>query len=114
MCDKDHRDPAADAVDRSCKLLGGVVVQIRSRLVEDEDLRPLEQRPGNRDPLLLPAREPDAVLAHLALVARRQLVDEFVNLGELTGLRQILEAGVWVARGAVAVEDAGTCAVPAA
>ena len=51
------------------------VVEVAGRLVEDQDLRPLEQRAGDGDALLLAAGKADAVLADLGLVALRQVLD---------------------------------------
>ncbi len=39
-------------------------VDVRRRLVEDEDAWVGEQRPRDRDQLALPGREPGAALAH--------------------------------------------------
>ena len=46
-------------------------IERRGRLVEDQDRRVLQQRPRNRQPLALPAREPLAALADRGLVAVR-------------------------------------------
>ena len=57
--------------------------------------------------LLLAAREADAVLADLGLVALRQLLDDLVNLGHLAGLHDVLERGVRVGKDEVLVDGAG-------
>ena len=49
----------------------GVQVDVRGRLVEDEDPRVGDQRAGERDELALAGRELDAALADLACRARR-------------------------------------------
>ena len=54
-------------------------VERRRRLVEDEDPGVLQQHPGDRDPLLLAARELVAALADDRLVARGQLQDALVD-----------------------------------
>ena len=46
-------------LDRGLRL----AVEVRGRLVEDDDARPLEQHPGDRQPLLLAARHPVAAVA---------------------------------------------------
>jgi hypothetical protein len=51
-----------------------------SRLVEDEHLRIAEQRPRERDPLALPARQPHAVVAQARRVAVGQRADERVGV----------------------------------
>src|SRR5207248_3110708 len=56
-------------------------VQVARRLVEDEDLRVREDRPGDGQPLLLAARELDAALADERFVALGQLDDELVGVG---------------------------------
>ncbi len=40
--DKDHRHLALEPVDGLRKMLGGLLIQIRDCLVEDQNLRPLE------------------------------------------------------------------------
>ena len=42
MGDKDHRHLALEPVDGLRKMLGGLLIQIRDCLVEDQNLRPLE------------------------------------------------------------------------
>jgi hypothetical protein len=56
-------------------------VQRRGRLVQQQDGRVLEKRPGDGDPLLLPARQADAPFADLGLVSRRQPLDELLGAG---------------------------------
>ena len=54
-------------------------VQRRGRLVEDQQRRLAQQRPRQRDPLPLPAREPDAALADDRVVAVGKLADDLVG-----------------------------------
>ena len=54
-------------------------VETRRRLVEDEDRRIAKDRPRDRDPLSLPAREPDAALPELGVVPVGQGLDECVR-----------------------------------
>ena len=58
--DEDHRDPAFEPVDGLRKMLGGLLIQVRNRLVENQHLGTLEQRPCNRNPLALPKIPSDA------------------------------------------------------
>ena len=56
----DHQREAelvADRVDQVEHPLAGVGVEVAGRLVAEQQLGPLGQRPGDRDPLLLPAGE---------------------------------------------------------
>ena len=61
-------------------------VERRGRLVEQQDRRRLEDRARDGDALLLAARQLQAALADLRLVAVRQRADEVVDLRELRGL----------------------------
>ena len=56
-------------------------VEGAGRFVEEEQRRVLQHRPGDRDPLALPAREADAALAEEGLVALGQGGDEVVRVG---------------------------------
>src|SRR3972149_5089311 len=56
--DEYHGCLALELVDGARELLGGFVVEVARRLVEDQYLRPLEQRPRDRDSLLVPAGKP--------------------------------------------------------
>ncbi len=81
-------------------------VQRRGSLVEHQQARVVVQRPGDAQPLDLPARQPDAALAHHLLVAQRQLGDEGVRVRHL---RHFLDApAVWavVAAGNVLADGA--------
>ena len=63
-----HEHPAQRRVD----LLLDPRVDRRGRVVEQQDLGIGEQRPRERDPLALPAREREALLADDGVVAVRQ------------------------------------------
>ena len=54
-------------------------------LVEDQDRRIAQQRPGDRQALALAARQIDAALADQRLVAVRQLQDEVMRVGVARG-----------------------------
>jgi hypothetical protein len=56
--DEEHRHLALELVDGLGEVFGGLLVEVGDRFVEDQDLRPLEQRPGDGDALALAAREP--------------------------------------------------------
>ena len=51
------------------------------RLVQQQDLRVEQHRPSNGNPLLLPARQPDAPLAHSGFVLLREPHDKVVRVG---------------------------------
>ena len=63
-------------------------------LVEDEDAGVLEQHPGQRDALLLAARQLVAALAHDRVVALGQLHDPVVDGRQPGGRVQLLVGGV--------------------
>ena len=71
----------------------GPDVDARRRLVEDQDARVGEERPGERDELALAEREAGAALGDLGLVAVLELEDELVRAdgagrgGDLLGRR---------------------------
>ena len=73
-----------DGFDRFGHFCDEFPVERRSRLVEEEKLRPDGKRPRNRDPLSLSAREPAWIGAEF--VAHPDLVE--VILGNLTRLAQ--------------------------
>ena len=62
--DVDERDPdlGLDALELALHLQAQLEVERAQRLVEQQDLRPVDDRPGQRHPLALPAGE----LARLA------------------------------------------------
>jgi hypothetical protein len=59
----------------------GLGIQRRSGLVEDQQRRVFQQRPGNRQALALAAGQQYAVLADFGIEALRQLVDELLGIG---------------------------------
>src|SRR5262249_7726289 len=63
-------------------------------LVEDEDAWAAQQRAGDREALLLPAREIHAALLERRGVALRQVLDKFVGAGRLGRFDDLLERGV--------------------
>ena len=60
-------------------------VEGTGRLVENEDQRVAEERPGDRDELPLTHREPDAAGAQDGIIAVGQPLDRVVNARELRG-----------------------------
>ena len=64
MRDDDRRPPVQQPVERALDQHLGRPVDVRRRLVEDEDARVGEQRAGDRDQLALAGREARAALAH--------------------------------------------------
>src|SRR3954453_22244237 len=60
------------------------------RVVEDQDARRAGERPGQSDPLPLPARQRVASLADHRVVAVRQLADEPVGRGDHRGAHDLV------------------------
>src|SRR3569832_1527104 len=69
-------------------------IQRRGRLVEDQDARIFEYHPRDRHALLLAARELEAALTDLRLVALRQGFDEVVDVGHLRRADDLVARGV--------------------
>ena len=80
---RDHqsRAPAHQRPQSCLNLPFRFAVEGRGRLVEQQDRRVLQHRPGDRDTLALAAGEADAVLADQGVVTLRQLPDELVSGG---------------------------------
>ena len=85
----------------------GFAVQGGGRLVQDQDRRILEQRPGDGHPLPLAAGQHQAILSHRRVQAFRQLLNEVVRMGAADGLAD----GLRVRIGQGAVGDVGAKAV---
>ena len=77
---------ARHALERVLDLALGMAVERRSRLVEHENGRRLQNGAGDRHALLLAAGEFQAALADERIVAERQRHDEVVDLGKPRGL----------------------------
>ncbi len=97
MPDDDHR-PAL------CKLAQGVLderfglrVDVRCRLIENEDARILQEDACNRDPLPLAYGEGDSTLANLRVIPLRQAHDEIVGICGLRRSHDVLLGSVYVA-----------------
>ena len=80
MGDDDGRPPRRGELQRLLDERLAFGVQTARRLVQDEDLGFLEEDAGDRDPLTLPAGEPDAALADPRVVAVRQPLDELARV----------------------------------
>ena len=75
--DHDERGHAVEhAAQRRLDQLLGVDVERRQRVVEHDDLRPRQDRPGQRDALPLPARQRHALLADPGVEPPGQVVHE--------------------------------------
>ena len=70
MRDVHERDPQVvlEGLQLELELLAQLQVEGAERLVEEEHLRPVDERPRERDPLLLPAGE-------LARLARPEVLE---------------------------------------
>ncbi len=77
--------PALGVADRVDQRLLALRVEIGVRLVEDQHRRVAVERPGQRDPLPLAAREPLAAGADLGVIAARQAEQQVVRAGPLGG-----------------------------
>ena len=78
--------PASSVGHRRLNELLALGVEIARGFVENEDLRRRQDRPGDRQPLLLAAGELDAALADERLVFFGQPDDEFVRVGAAGGV----------------------------
>src|SRR6266508_1157546 len=83
--DRDRGPPGKQRLEGRLDELLGDGVQVGGGLVQQQDARVLEDHPGDRDPLLLPARQPVATLPDDRVVAVGQRADEAVQpLARLT------------------------------
>ena len=88
--DRDRRPPLGEPLERLLHRALGLRVERRGRLVEDEDRRVAQDRPRDRDALLLAAREAVAALADDRVVALGQRGDQLVDLRRARGLLDLL------------------------
>src|SRR5690606_24602864 len=79
----------------------GAGVHRARRLVEDEELRLGEERPGDGDELLLPGRDAATLLVDDRVVAVGQTLDEAVHAGRPGGTLDVLAGGTVLAEGDV-------------
>ncbi|GAB2720050.1 hypothetical protein GCM10010442_46520 [Kitasatospora kifunensis] len=80
VCDDHHGLAGDQPFDGLLHHHLGLGVQRGGRLVEQHDGGVLEDGPGDRDPLALPAGESGADLADPRVVALREAVDELVHV----------------------------------
>src|SRR6266480_490179 len=105
--DEEQGHLSLELVDGLGEALRGVLVEIAARLVEDQDLGPLQEGARDRDALALAAGEAHAVLADDRLVALRKLLDEAVDLRHAARLDDLREVGVRAGHLQVVVDRAG-------
>ena len=74
---------------------------------EDQDLRIFQEHAGNGDPLLLAAAEPCAALSGIGVVPIRKRHDEFMDVGFLRRVDDLLIACTWPAIGDIFPDRAG-------
>ena len=79
--DQQRGPPGHDLAQRGVDLGLDPGVDGRGRVVQHQDRGVGDQRPGQRDPLALPAGQGEALLADDGVVAVRQVADELVGLG---------------------------------
>ena len=84
-------DVALDLLELHLHLLAQLQVECTQRLVEEQHLRPVHQSPRQRDPLALPAREPDPLEGLVGPVSSIPLGD---LLHEHSVLHVLLDAHV--------------------
>ena len=73
--EEDRHAAVADRLDEPPCLAPGMRVEAGRQLVEDGDLRPADQREGDRQPLLLAARQ--IPIGGVALLRQPELVEQF-------------------------------------
>ena len=104
----DHRGaPVEEAVERALDQDLRRPVDVRGRLVEDQDARVGEQGARDRDQLALPGREPGASLAHVVVEAALEARDDAVDADRGRGARDVLVARVGLREADVVGDRAG-------
>ena len=91
MGDEYRAHLAAQLIDGLREVLGRFRVEARCGLIENQQLRALEQGPRNCNALLLAAREPGAVLADFGLIPLRQAFDRLVYFRDLARFDHLIE-----------------------
>lgn len=94
MSNENHRHPPLEPIDGPGEVFGSLLVEVGNRLIEDQHLGALDQRPGDGDALALAAGQAGAAFADFGLVALRKVFDDVVDLGGLARGDDVLEAGV--------------------
>ena len=80
VCDDDRRPTGERGIEGALHRHLGLGVEVRRRLVEDDDVGRLEQQPGDRQALLLAATQPVAAVSDNGVEALGQVVDEVTDL----------------------------------
>ena len=106
MRDDKHGPIRHQAFERKLHHTFALRVEGAGRLVEQQDRTVRENRPGDSEPLPLPAGEAHAPLAELAVVSLRELGDEFSCVGRLAGVAHLGRGRVGTAVTDI-LEDAG-------
>src|SRR5262245_11527765 len=101
MGDGEGRAALDEVRNRLLDLLFRLDVHRAGRLVEDQDARVMQDRPRDRDPLLLAAGELVALFANLRVVAVRPRHDEVVRAGGARGAHDLLAGRARLAVGNV-------------
>ena len=99
--DHDRRAPREQAPQARLDAPLGVQVDVRGRLVEDQDARVGDQRAREGDQLALAGGELRAALADLGVIALGQLGDELLRADRRRGRRDLLLLGVRAPEGDV-------------
>src|SRR5260370_13314087 len=81
--DKHYATTISDALYRGGQCVFALRIQIRVRLVENDQKGVTEQRAGERDALALAGRQCRAVGADIRLVTIRKVEDHIVDVGSL-------------------------------
>ena len=79
--EQDGHAAVADRLDELPRLAAGLRVEPGRELVEDRDPRPADERQGDRQALLLAARE--VAVGRVALVVEPEVVDQLARVGRL-------------------------------
>ena len=104
--DDDHRRVADLSRQRGAQPRVGPEVERREAVVEDVDLGPLDERPGDREPLALAAGQVGAALGDRRLEPAVELADEALGLGDLERRPQLVVGRVGLAVAQVAGDRA--------
>src|SRR5437667_3861963 len=90
VSDDDQGPPLHQVSERILDERLGLGVNVRCRLIKDEDTRVLEESSCDRDSLPLTHGEGDTPLANLRIVSLRQGGDEFVGVRRLCSPNDLL------------------------
>src|SRR5262249_34867279 len=82
VCDDERRPPLPKGLQAVLDERFALAVEARRRFIEDEDARVRENRPCDRHPLTLTAREADAPVTNDRVVALLECLDELVAVSD--------------------------------